>query len=301
VTGRGPVRSTYDKARRRRAYRSLARLVRARPPESELLPLEEVSRRLRAFEQHYVGIRPIEVAKIVGTVDRTGEFDRDFLPRGRNVEDRWRRVEEAFPEGAFPPIQVYQVGEAYFVMDGHHRVAIARQTGMLTIDAEITELRSRWKLPADADLGRIIHAEQERIFMEESGLERARPEARVEFTRPQGYVQLLDNVKVHGYHLVQERGEVLPPEAIAGDWYDRVYRAAVEAIRREGLFELYPRATEGDLFLWVYQRLLELFPECGGVGYEDAIRAGKGESAPHGRIRRVAKKLSGQGFPPASR
>jgi hypothetical protein len=300
VTGRGPVRSTYDKARRRRAYRSLARLVRARPPESELLPLEEVSRRLRAFEQHYVGIRPIEVDKIVGTVDRTGEFDRDFLPRGRYVEDRWRRVEEAFPEGAFPPIQVYQVGEAYFVMDGHHRVAIARQTGMLSIDAEITELRSRWKLPADADLGRIIHAEQERIFMEESGLERARPEARVEFTRPQGYVQLLDNVKVHGYHLVQERGEVLPPDEIAGDWYDRVYRPAVEAIRREGLFELYPRATEGDLFLWVYQRLLDLFPECGGVGYEDAIRAGKGDGAPQGRIRRAAQKLRGQTFPPAS-
>jgi hypothetical protein len=262
-----------------------------------------VSRRLRAFDQHYVGIRPIEVAKIVGTVDRVGDFDRDFLPRRRGGEDRWRRVEEAFPDGAFPPIQVYQVGEAYFVVDGHHRVAIARQQRISSIDAEVTELRSRWKLPADADLGRIIHAEQERIFLEESGLERARPEARVEFTRAQGYIQLLENVKVHGYHLMQELGEVLPPEEIAADWFDRVYRPTVEAIRREGLFDLYPRATEGDLFLWVYQRLLDLFPERGGMGYEEAIRAGKQETGapPGGRVRRTAKRLRGQRPRPTSR
>jgi hypothetical protein len=289
------ARSTYEKARRRQAYRRLARLIRRSPPPADLLPLDEVSRRLRAFEQSYLGVMPIEVSKIVGTVDRVGEFDRDFLPRRRRVEDRWRRVEEAFPEGDFPPIQVYRLGEAYFVVDGHHRVAIARQRRMSHIDAEVTELRARWTLPADADLGRIIHAEQERIFMEESGLERARPEARIEFTRAQGYIQLLENVKVHGYHLMQVRGEVLPPEDIAADWYDRVYRPTVDAIRRDELFELYPGATEGDLFLWVYQRLLELFPERGGVGYEDAIRAGKDERPPAGRGRRAAKRLKGHG------
>jgi hypothetical protein len=292
--------STYERARRRQAYRRLARLIRRSPQPPDLLPLDEVSRRLRAFEQSYLGIMPIEVSRIVGTVDRGGEFDRDFLPRRRRVEDRWRRVEEAFPEGDFPPIQVYRLGEAYFVIDGHHRVAIARQRRMSHIDAEVTELRSRWRLPADADLGRIIHAEQERIFMEESGLERARPEARIEFTRAQGYIQLLENVKVHGYHLMQDRGEVLPPEDIAADWYDRVYRPTVEAIRRENLLELYPTATEGDLFLWVYQRLLELFPERGGMGYEDAIRAGKDEQPPAGRTRKVAKRLKGQGAGPRS-
>lgn len=291
-------RSTYERARRRQAYRRLARLIRRSPPPADLLPLDEVSRRLRAFEQSYLGVIPIEVSKIVGTVDRAGEFDRDFLPRRRRVEDRWRRVEGAFPQGDFPPIQVYRLGEAYFVVDGHHRVAIARQRRMSHIDAEVTELRSRWALPADADLGRIIHAEQERIFMEESGLERARPEARIEFTGAQGYIQLLENVKVHGYHLMQVRGEVLPPEDIAADWYDRVYRPTVDAIRREGLLELYPGATEGDLFLWVYHRLLDLFPERGGVGYEDAVRAGKDDRPPAGRARRVAKRLKGQGTGP---
>jgi hypothetical protein len=270
--------STFERARRRRVYRALARLVRGREPDSRLLPLEEVSRRLRTFEQTYLGIQAIPVDRIVGTVSRNEEFDRDFLPQREDLRDRWRRVEESFPEGDFPPIQVYQVGEAYFVVDGHHRVAIARERGMSHVDAEVILLRSRWDLPADADLGRIIMAEQERLFMEESGLERGRPDARIEVSRPQGYRELLESLKVHGYHLMQERGEVLRPDEVAADWYDRVYLPGVEAIRREGLPEECPGATEADLFLGVEGRRRELFPERGDIGYADAAKAARKES-----------------------
>jgi hypothetical protein len=283
VTYPKPEPSTFERARRRRAYRALARLVRRRESGSGLLPLEEVSRRLRAFEQTYLGFQPIPVDRIVGTVSRNGEFDREFLPQREEVRDRWRRVEQSFPEGDFPPIEVYQVGEAYFVVDGHHRVAVARQRGVSHIDAEVTLLRSRWKLPADADLGRIIMAEQERLFMEESGLERSRPDARIGFTRPQGYRELLENIKVHGYHLMQEGGEVQRPEEVAADWYDNVYLPGVEAVRSEGLSEEFPGATEADLFLWVDTRRRELFPERGNLGYADAARVAREEPGPRGR------------------
>jgi hypothetical protein len=267
--------STFERARRRKAYRALARLARRRQDTPGLLSLDEVSRRLRAFEQTYLGIRPIPVDRIVGTVGRNDEFDRDFLPRRPDVEERWRQVERSFPEGDFPPIEVYQVGEAYFVVDGHHRVAVARQRGISHIDAEITLLRSRWKLPADADLGQIIMAEQQRLFMEESGLERARPEAHIEVTHPHGYRELLNNVEVHGYHLMQERGEVLSPEEVAADWYDHIYLPAVDAIRSEGLTDDFPRATEADLFLWVDHRGRELFPERGRLAFPEAVRAAR--------------------------
>lgn len=291
--GNWPARSAYERARRRRILRGLTRLVRRRAARG-LLPLDEATRRLRAFEQRYVGVRPIPLDRIVGTVSRTRDFDREFLPR-RRVEERWRRVERAFPEGDFPPIQVYQLGDAYFVVDGHHRVAIARHRGMSHIDAEITLLRSRWPLPPEADLGRIILAEQEGRFMEESGLERARPEARIEFTRPQGYVELLDLIKVHGYHLMRERGEVLPADEVAGDWYDHVYLPGVEAIRREGLGELAPGATEADLFLWVYQRQREMLPERGGLPYEEVARTVREE---RGR-RRLGRASRGRSRRPA--
>jgi hypothetical protein len=270
-----PRRSTFDKARRQDRFRRLARFLRRnRGIDRDLLPLDEVTRRLRLFQQSYVGVRPIPVKDIVGTVGRTRDFDREFLPRRRQVEDRWRRVERAFGDGGFPPIQVYELDGRYFVIDGHHRVAVARQQGIDFIDAEVTRLRTRLPLPPDADISQLIMLDQQRMFMEESGLARTRPEARIEFSRPQGYVELLELVKIHGYHLMQERGEVLPPEEIAADWYDRVYLPALQAIKNQGV---YPRAHEGDLFLCVYERQRDLFPERGGVGWEEAARTMKEE------------------------
>jgi hypothetical protein len=108
--------------------------------------------------------------------------------------------------------------------------------------------------------------------MDQSGLERARPEARIEFSRPQGYIELLEQIKIHGFHLMEERGTVLPMDEIAGDWYDNVYLPTVRAIKREGLWDLFPEATKADLFLWVTQRRRELFPERGGMGIDDAVR-----------------------------
>ncbi|HEX6332235.1 MAG TPA: ParB N-terminal domain-containing protein [Actinomycetota bacterium] len=277
--------SSWRKARRREAYRRLAGIAgrnRSRP----LLSLDEVSHRLRALEQTYAGIRPIPVADVVGTVGRVDDFDRDFLPKRSKIQQRWENVEGSYPEGDFPPIVVYEIDGRYFVVDGHHRVAIARQRGVEMIDAEITQLRASDGLPADADLGSIIMLEQHRRFMEESGLAVARPEASIEFSRPQGYIELLEHIKIHGFHLMMERQRTM--EEVASDWFDRVYLPTVEAIHREGLPALLPRATDADLFLWVGQRRRELFPErTDDLDIEGAVRAAR-DSAP--RSRRGARR-----------
>ncbi|HZD18195.1 MAG TPA: ParB/RepB/Spo0J family partition protein [Actinomycetota bacterium] len=278
-----PHGSTFGKARRQEAYRRLADVVRRRGRSRPLLPLDEVSKRLRAFEQTYVGIQPIPVSRIVGTVSRIEDFDRDFLPKRTKIQERWRKVERSYPEGDFPPIVVYEIDGSYFVVDGHHRVAIAKQLGVENIDAEITRLRSRTPLPPDADIARIIMDEQERRFMEESGLDRARPEGRIAFSRPQGYIELLEHLKIHGFHLMMGGAHVLPIEEIAGDWYDRVYLPTVEAIHREGLRELWPKATDADLFLWVGQRRRELFPELSDLDLQEGVRAARDRSVPASR------------------
>lgn len=279
--------STFPRARRREAYRRLLRVLRRRESEP-LLELDEVGRRLRAFEQTYLGVRPIPVGRIVGTVSRTSGFDREFLPQRADSETRWRRVEEQYAEGAFPPIQVYEVDGRYFLVDGHHRVAVARQLGVDYIDAEVIRLRTRFPLPEDADIGRIIMAEQERVFMDESGLERARPASRISFTRPQGYVELLEHIKVHGFHLMQERGEVLSADEVAGDWYDRVYLPGVEVIRAEGLHELFPGFTDADRYLWVAHHRRELYPESGGaIGFEDVVRRTRDDAPAVSAKRRI--------------
>lgn len=286
-----PPPTKWDKARRREAWRRLARMVRGEDEDS-LLPLEEVKRRLRAFEQTYEGVKPIPVDKIVGTSDRLADFDEHFLPRNEELRDRWKRVEKAFPEGDFPPIVVYELDGRYFVVDGHHRVAVAKQNAVDVIDAEVTRLTARYQMPVDADIGRIILAEQEQMFMEESGLARARPEARIEFSRPTGYPELLELIKAHGYHVMVDRDEIVPIEEIAGDWYDWLYTPTVEAIRAEGLTTLL-EGTEADLFLWIWQRRRALFPELGHMTLPEAVRKAREreERNVRGRARRTIERL----------
>ena len=267
----GALVSSFEKARRKEAYRRLAALIGGKGRD-ELLSLEEVRQKLRLFDQTYEGIQPIAVEAIVGSAGRPADFDRNFVPINPEVRERWRRIELAFPQGAFPPIVVYRLGQMYFVVDGHHRVAVAKHRGVEFIDAEVTKLHPRFEIPPGADIGHLILLEQARMFMEESGLERARPEAGIQFSRPDGYVELLELVKTHGYHVMVERGEVVPVEEIAADWYDWIYLPTTEAIRRERLSELFPEATEADLFLWIWQRRRALFPERGGMTLEEAVR-----------------------------
>jgi hypothetical protein len=260
----------FDRARRREAYRRFSRAV-TRKEGRRLLPLGEVEQRLAAFERSYVGIEAIPVERIVGSADRTEDFDRDFLPLRDEVKDRWLEIDRIYPAGDFPPIVVYQVGEAYFVVDGHHRVALAKHKGVEFIDAEITRLHSRVELPADADIGHLIRAEQERLFMEESGLAAARPGARIPFSRAAGYPELLELVKAYAFDLVRHRSAYLSREEAAAQWFENVYRPTIEAIRNEGLLDLLEGATEADVFLLVHQRRRALFPERGEMSVEEAV------------------------------
>lgn len=287
-----PDITAFDDARRREAYRRLARAARGEEPD-RLLELDDVRGRLALFEQRYVGIEPIPVARVVGTASRSRDFDRQFRPTDGAVRERWRRIEQAFPRGDFPPILVYRVGEAYFVVDGHHRVAVARHRGVEFIDAEVTELRSRVPLPADADLGRLIVLEHERAFMHDSGLERARPEARIECSRPQGYLQLLEQMRAHGFEVSVQRQAYVPPEEAAGHWYDHVFLPTVEVIEREGLRETFPDAPDGDLFLWVNERRRGAVADPDDRPIEETIQAAREELA--SRPGRRPRRPSGPG------
>lgn len=80
----------------------------------------------------------IPVDRIIGTVDRCCDFDRCFRVLRRHLEARLEQVRRRWPTGAFPPIQVERIGDDYFVVDGHHRVALARQLGQRAVEAKVT-------------------------------------------------------------------------------------------------------------------------------------------------------------------
>jgi len=190
----------------------------------------EVRRRLRIVGQSSAGLRPVPVDRIVGSVDRSTDFGRDFKARRSFSRSRLASLRTAFPDGDLPPIDVYEAGGLFFVSDGHHRVLLARERGIDFLDAHVTALRTNYELPPDVDLGRLVHTDQQRRLMEESGLATARPGAVIEFARPRGYPELLEVIKAHGHDLARAAGGVLPaPEEVAADWYDTVYEPGVEA------------------------------------------------------------------------
>src|SRR4051812_40339900 len=264
-----------------------------------LLPLDEVRRRLRITGQAYAGVRPVPLERIVGSVDRSADFGRGFKARRRLSRARLARLREAFPDGDMPPIDVYEAGGAFFVSDGHHRVALARERGADFVDAEVTVLHTNYALPPDVDVAQLVHTEQQRRLLEESGLARSRPDAVIEFARPRGYPELLEVIKAHGYDLAVATGELVIPEAASADFYDRVYLPGVAAVERAGLRAAHPYKTEADLFLWVYERrrdLRVLEPEADfDAAAEAAAREGVGR-----RDRRVIEQEAAKPLGPAA-
>jgi hypothetical protein len=252
----------------------------------DLLPLDEVRRRLRITGQSYAGIQAIPIDRIVGSLDRTADFDRDFKPRRRLSKNRLDGLRKAFAEGEFRPIEVYEAGGAYFVSDGHHRIALARETGAEFIDAEVTRLQTNYDLPPDTDVRELIHTEQQRLLMEESGLAAARPDLVIEFARPRGYPELLEAIKAHGYEMSRQRGIVVEPRDVAADFHDDVYIPGVAAVDDAGLKELYPFKTEADLFLWLYERRRDLRVLEPEASFDDAAAYARGEG-----VRRRDRKI----------
>ena len=228
-----------------------------------LLELDEVERRLKPFGRRYLGVREIPLDALVGTDSRASSFTRDFRPLHSFSRDRLRSLERAFADGGFPPIVAVKLGEAYFVIDGHHRAALARRGGAEMIDADVTELIARVPLPADADMLEVVLRELERIFLEDSGLAEARPGVRVAVSRPAHYLELLENIQVHGYHMMRGRGRVLENAEIAADWYDAIYTPTLAAVESLHLDRPYRDAPAGDLFLVLHRHRRDAFPSTG--------------------------------------
>src|SRR5262245_17843520 len=241
------------------------------PSEKSLLELDEVERRLKPLGRRYIGVRPIPLDHVVGTDGRASAFTRDFRPQHAFSRQRLRSLARAFPDGGFPPINAVKLGDTYFVIDGHHRVALARHEKAQTIDADITELVSRVPLPAGADMLEVVLRELEQIFLEDSGLAKARPGVRMTASRPALYLELLENLQVHGYHLMLGNERILERDEIAEDWYERVYSPAVRAIERDRLTADARDAPDADLFLLLHRRRRESFPSWGCPPLEKTV------------------------------
>src|SRR5215472_9254947 len=172
----------------------------------DLLRFEEVRNRLLLRDERNLGLQEIPLDKIVGSVGRYKDFTRTFLPRTNSVRSRWQRL-DAMARGAegFPPIEVYKVGDVYFVSDGNHRVSVARQLGAKTIEAYVTELPTAVPFDVDTKPDDLIMKEGYAEFLQKSHLDVFRPGSQVILTEPARYRQIIEHISVHKYFMGLEQ------------------------------------------------------------------------------------------------
>jgi hypothetical protein len=235
-----------------------------------LLPLRDVTSHLRVLGEHYVGVREIPVDRIVGSVNRSVDFDRFFRTGKRHLRQRLEALREAFGDRPMPPITVYEAGGLYFVNDGHHRVALARQDGGAYIDAEVTRIQTSHQLHPGVDILELVHTEQHRRLNERTHLDEVAPEALIEFSRPTYYGELLALIQAHAYELSEASGQFVSLPEAARDWYKTSWLPAIAAIEATGLKRAYDFKTHGDLYLWTSQKLRELRTTNPGATWTDA-------------------------------
>ncbi|GMA16700.1 DUF4032 domain-containing protein [Deinococcus metallilatus] len=291
---RNQARHEVERARFVGDVRDLLAILRREP--NELLPFEWV-RHLGPEGEHSLGVQAIPVEQIAGSVDRYREFDRHYLPREPYLDERWIGVRAAQLQGKeLPPIQVYKVGELYFVKDGNHRVSVARRQGQRDIDAHVIELHVAVP-PDEHDTLRdlIIKGEYAR-FLKETNLDRVVPgHHEILFTTPGRYDRLLEHIRTRQYFLDRKPERAgLPPvtwEEAVESWYRRLFRRVVDNIEHHDVMSRFPGRTEADLYLWIMDHRYFLSERYGhDVGSEQATRDFRAHHAPP-LYRRVGQRM----------
>jgi hypothetical protein len=247
---------SWHRARQAAGIEAILDVIRTR--SHDLLPFDEVQKSLRLSSKSYRGLQDIPLAQIRGSVGRYRDFTGTFLPKKEELGERWKRVSMVASTIGIPPIEVYQVGEAYFVMDGNHRVSVATQNAQGTIQAYVWEFVTPVGLSSTADLDELLIRAEYTEFLDHTRLDKLRPEQKIEFTTPGRYRELEYQIVMYRQILEQIDGEPATYEDAVTAWYDMVYTPAVQIIQERGTLERFPGRTEADLFIWVWRHRQDL-------------------------------------------
>jgi nucleotide-binding universal stress UspA family protein len=287
----------FHRARQQAVMQQL--LARFRGDGAVLLPFDDIKQKLRPTgEMIKHGIQEIPLDKIVGSVARYEDFTRDFLPKRDIDEERWAGVRAAVNDMVgIAPIDVYQVGDAYFVQDGNHRVSIARRLNSKTITAYVIEVKTRVPFAADDDPNEIICKAHYADFLEKSNLDKLRPDVDLQMTFCGQYQIFLEQIEAEFSTLAS--GQDLPDGTDNWDqavvsWYDQTYLPIIHIIRELGVLHRFPDRTEADMYLLLSERRAELEEDLGWqvdmeTGVSGLITAHK---EPRSRIERVVQSIS---------
>jgi hypothetical protein len=238
----------FSRARRARVLAEVGRRLRFEPDDvAYILPFEEVVDALGRLGEEDLGLQTIPLDSIVGSVDRTRDFDRDFRPTTPRVRSRWQRIAEAQRRGeSLPAVSLYRIGDLHFVRDGHHRVSVARSLGRADIDAYVIEVHTRVLAGRDVRVADLPLKSHERLFSERVPLDAER-RARIEPSDPWDYGALAEGVEAWGFRVMQDRRTYLDRFTVARLWFEEEYIPVVDMLIAAGFRER--GETEADAYM----------------------------------------------------
>jgi hypothetical protein len=247
---RGEAIRHFEQARRQARLDQLSARLTGR--DNRILPFEAIRSRLRQQNQLYRGVREVELDQIVGSVGRYQEFSRRFLPLRDDLRERWVGVDTlTLAASGWPPVELYQVGNVYFVKDGHHRVSVARQLNIPTVEAHVWEFPADVAISPDDSFDDVLLRLDQRRFFERTLLDERYPDHNITFTTPCRHDELLAQIEDLRQTLAQIDGYEKPYHESVEDWYELIYLPTIQIIHESGLLAEFPGRTEADLFVWL--------------------------------------------------
>ena len=209
----------------------------------------------------YLGLRTVPVDNIVGSVNRWRDFDARFRIKNRATMHRYRKIKQAVEQGStLPPVSLYKVRDKYYVVDGNHRVAAAKEVGQTYIDAEVIEFFP----PPDSEPNLIWR--ERSIFEHKTGLND------IELTELGAYDKLLMQIEQYRQEESETLGMELTLQNAAASWEQEIYKPVCRLIREQGLLHEFPGRTEADLFLYAsYHKVAKSRLTKQKVSYKEAL------------------------------
>jgi uncharacterized ParB-like nuclease family protein len=288
-------RDEFDRVHRKAFIKDLLAQLRGEPVY--LLPFEEVRQKLRLSNPSYRGLQEVQLDHIIGSFARYHDFTRAFLPRQIAMRDRWVTVHRLAAAGNLPPVELYQVGDTFFVSDGHHRISVVRRIGAETIQAHVYEYQTRVPLEPETTLDDLLIKEEYVKFLENTGLDESRPEHRIRFTSLGRFRELEFQIALYQAALSLVDGRPFGYKEAAAYWYDMIYTTILQIIHHNDMLKYFPGRSEADLFVWVtiHQRQLSE-----AYGYEvqmieatDHVKNHHGNKWPRRLLTDLKERLSG--------
>lgn len=266
----------FRQARRKAALDQILATIKGQ--SDELLSYEDVRQKLRLSKASGYSLKTIPVDAIIGSVDGYRDFTRNFLPKHDEAEQQWVSTElSALNDGELPPIEVAQVGDVYFVLDGLHCVSVARQRGIPELEAYVMEFQTPIALTPDMKPEDLIIKAEYAGFLHATHLNELRLDADLTVTSPGQYRILEEHIALHRLVLNHEQHRDVSLAEAAASWYDEVYAPLAQMIEQQGILRDFPDRTPTDLYVWISEHRAALEEQVGwkippGAAVIDLVR-----------------------------